>query len=104
MPPGLNKFAFKGQRFGKAGETPAIDFDLYSLFPGRPGVLPRQLGPQCSNGSHGDSVFRQANGPPYELGQHILHIKANAAGPYLQPHRQSVGPAISKLIQRDTMS
>jgi hypothetical protein len=31
LPAELNKFAFKGQQFGKAGDTPAIDFDLYSL-------------------------------------------------------------------------
>jgi hypothetical protein len=75
MPAGLNKFAFKGQQFGKAGETPAIDFDLYSLSGDAREFCLGSWGHNAGQGSHVDNVFRPANGRPYELRQHILHLK-----------------------------
>jgi len=75
MPAGLNKFAFKGQQFGKAGETPGIDFDLYSLAKDAREFCLGSWGHNVSQGAHVDNVFRPVNGRPYELRQHILHIK-----------------------------
>lgn len=75
LPAGLNKFAFKGQQFGKAGETPAIDFDLYSLAEDAREFCLGSWGHNVSQGAHVDNVFRPVNGRPYELRQHILHIK-----------------------------
>jgi len=72
---GLNKFAFKGQQFGKAGETPTIDFDLYSLSEEAREFCLGSWGHNVSNGAHVDNIFRLVNGRPYELRQHILHIK-----------------------------
>jgi len=75
MPAGLNRFAFKGQQFGKAGETPAIDFDLYSLSGDAREFCLGSWGHNVSQGAHVDNVFRPVNGRPYELRQHLLHIK-----------------------------
>jgi len=75
MSAGLNRFAFKGQQFGKAGQTPAIDFDLYSLSKDAREFCLGSWGHNASTGSHADTVFRRVNGRPYELRQHILHIK-----------------------------
>ena len=77
LPAGLNRFAFKGQQFGKAGETPAIDFDLYSLSGDAREFCLGSWGHNTSQGSHVDNVFRPVNGRPYELRQHILHIKGS---------------------------
>lgn len=75
MPAGLNRFAFKGQQFGKVGETPAIDFDLYSLSGDAREFCLGSWGHNVSQGAHVDNVFRPVNGRPYELRQHLLHIK-----------------------------
>ena len=75
MPAGLNRFAFKGQQFGKAGETPAIDFELYSLSGEAREFCLGSWGHNAGQGAHVDNVFRPVNGRPYELRQHILHIK-----------------------------
>jgi hypothetical protein len=75
LPAGLNKFAFQGQQFGKLGETPAIDFDVYSVSKDAREFCLGGWGHNASNGSHVDYVFRPLNGRPYELRQHILHIK-----------------------------
>ena len=64
MRAGLNKFAFKGQRFGKAGETPALDFDLYSLPKDAREFCLGSWGHNASSGSHVDNVFRPVNGRP----------------------------------------
>jgi hypothetical protein len=75
LPAGLNKFAFKGQQFGKAGETPAIDFELYSLAKDAREFCLGSWGHNVGQGAHVDNVFRPVNGRPYELRQHLLHIK-----------------------------
>jgi len=55
MPAGLNRFAFKGQQFGKAGETPALAFDLYSLSKDAWEFCLGSWGHNASSGSHVDS-------------------------------------------------
>ena len=75
LPAGLNRFAFQGQQFGKAGETPAIDFELYSLSGDAQEFCLGSWGHNVSQGAHVDNVFRPVNGRPYELRQHILHLK-----------------------------
>ena len=75
LPAGLNRFAFKGQQFGNADETPAIDFELYSLAKDAREFCLGSWGHNVSQGAHVDNVFRPVNGRPYELRQHILHIK-----------------------------
>ena len=75
LPAGLNRFAFKGQQFGNADETPAIDFELYSLAKDAREFCLGSWGHNVSQGAHVDNVFRPVNGRPYELRQHILHIQ-----------------------------
>ncbi|MBM4094367.1 MAG: hypothetical protein FJ276_33915 [Planctomycetes bacterium] len=98
MPAGLNRFAFEGQQFGKAGETPAIDFELYSLSGEAREICLGSWGHNAGQGSHVDNVFRPVNGRPYELRQHILHIRgAGGFTTLIVPRRKgAAAPAVTR--------
>jgi hypothetical protein len=75
MPAGLNRFGFKGQQFGKAGETPAIDWDLYSLAKEARQFCVGSWGHNNAGSQGAGGAYQAANGRPYEQRQHLLHIK-----------------------------
>jgi hypothetical protein len=96
LPAGLNQFSFTGQQFGRPGETPAIDWDLYSL-----AHDPREF---ClgswghNNAGPAGGFFQQANGRPYEQRQHILHLKGTGGFTTLiAPRRKGTeAPGVSR--------
>jgi hypothetical protein len=71
---GLSKFSFTGQSFGKAGVTPAIDWDLYSVAPNDRQFCLGSWGHNSGGSLGGRDGFQAANGKPYEQRQHLLHI------------------------------
>jgi hypothetical protein len=96
MPAGLNTFAFKGQQFGKTGETPAIDFDLYSLAKDAREFCIGSWG--HNNAGPAREPFQQANGRPYEQRQHLLHLKgAGGFATLIVPRRKGAkAPAVTQ--------
>ncbi len=74
---GLSKFSFTGQSFGKAGVTPAIDWDLYSVAPNDRQFCLGSWGHDSGGSLGGRDAFQAANGKPYEQRQQLLHTRGS---------------------------